>query len=143
MGFVECMTSPHQAVAERALQLWEDDSLSILISLDKERIWPKIVKALLSNKDHWNEDTRQVNEETIDSFRAKDSEMFNSLWKQFMSDKYQKQQRHDERKKRKKRRRNWSTICEIARHSNFKGKSPPNIRIPQLGPTLKVTQKEL
>lgn len=118
------------------MQLWEDDSLSILISLDKQTIWPKIVKALLANQDHWNEDTRQVNEETIDAFRSKDSEMFNELWEQFNNDKYKKKQQRERREKKRERRRNWTAICEAVGKKN--GIAPP-----KLGLTLKLTADEI
>merc|ERR1719204_590820 len=73
---VKCMQSKHHSVAERALLVWGEDAIEILIDLDKQVIWPKIVGAFLRNKQHWNESLRECNEEAMDVFKVRDPQTF-------------------------------------------------------------------
>merc|ERR1712129_398492 len=73
---VFCMKSHHHSVAERALLVWGEDAIEILIDLDKAVIWPKIVGAFLENKQHWNESLRECNEEAMDVFKVRDPQTF-------------------------------------------------------------------
>merc|ERR1719361_936749 len=73
---VRCMQSKHHSVAERALLVWGEDAIEILIDLDKAVIWPKIVGAFLENKQHWNESLRECNEEAMDVFKVRDPNTF-------------------------------------------------------------------
>ena len=77
-----------------------------------------------------------MNEETIDSFRSKDAEMFNALWEQFNNDQFKKEERTEKRKRRRERRANWSTICSMV---GQKSGSPP----PPMGPSLQLTLEEI
>eukprot|EP00484_Ammonia_sp_Unknown_P010358 CAMPEP_0197075950 /NCGR_PEP_ID=MMETSP1384-20130603/211866_1 /TAXON_ID=29189 /ORGANISM="Ammonia sp." /LENGTH=756 /DNA_ID=CAMNT_0042514799 /DNA_START=111 /DNA_END=2381 /DNA_ORIENTATION=+ len=80
---VECMKSHHHSVAERALLVWGEDAIEILIDLDKKTIWPKIVEAFLDNKNHWNESLRECNEEAMDVFKVRDPQTFNRIREEY------------------------------------------------------------
>merc|ERR1719447_2414147 len=89
---VKCMQSKHHSVAERALLVWGEDAIEILIDLDKQVIWPKIVEAFLDNKNHWNESLRECNEEAMDVFKVRDPQPFNKIREEY--DRKKKQQNH-------------------------------------------------
>ena len=80
---VDCMKSKHHSVAERALLVWGEDAIEILIDLDKKTIWPKIVGAFLENKNHWNESLKECNEEAMDVFRVRDHATFTKIKEEF------------------------------------------------------------
>eukprot|EP01083_Nonionella_stella_P051641 137108_1 len=89
---VFCMKSHHHSVAERALLVWGEDAIEILIDLDKKAIWPKIVEAFLDNKNHWNESLRECNEEAMDVFKVRDPQTFNKIRQEYEHKQKQKQQ---------------------------------------------------
>jgi len=120
---VQCMKSHHHSVAERALLVWGEDAIEILIDLDKKTIWPKIVEAFLENKKHWNESLRECNEEAMDVFKVRDPATFNKIRDEF--ERKQKQQNaHSEEhqrsveeqleRKRTLRREKWSRVSAMA-----------------------------
>ncbi|ETO29815.1 serine/threonine protein phosphatase 2A B56 delta subunit [Reticulomyxa filosa] len=44
---VKCMKSKHHSVAERALLIWSEDAIEVLVDIDKKNVWPKIVAAFI------------------------------------------------------------------------------------------------
>jgi len=86
---VFCMKSHHHSVAERALLVWGEDAIEILIDLDKQTIWPRIVEAFLDNKLHWNESLRECNEEAMDVFKVRDPQTFNRIREEYERKKQQ------------------------------------------------------
>jgi len=121
---VQCMKSHHHSVAERALLVWGEDAIEILIDLDKKTIWPKIVEAFLDNKNHWNESLRECNEEAMDVFKVRDPQTFNKIREDY--ERKQKQQSlendgHQQRamaeqleKKKQLRREKWLRVNAMA-----------------------------
>jgi len=93
---VSCMKSHHHSVAERALLVWGEDAIEILIDLEKKTIWPKIVEAFLDNKHHWNESLRECNEEAMDVFKVRDPQTFNKIREEYELKQKQKQQQQHE-----------------------------------------------
>jgi len=89
---VKCMQSKHHSVAERALLVWGEDAIEILIDLDKQVIWPKIVGAFLENKQHWNESLRECNEEAMDVFKVRDPQTFAQIKETYERQQKQQQQ---------------------------------------------------
>ena len=115
---VECMKSQQHSVAERALLVWGEDAVEILIDLDKKTIWPKIVEAFLDNKKHWNESIRVCNGEVMNVFKVRDLQTFNRI-----REIYEKKQNHiasnnnDVVKQEKQQRRmeKWNKIKAMAK----------------------------
>jgi len=121
---VQCMKSHHHSVAERALLVWGEDAIEILIDLDKKTIWPKIVEAFLDNKNHWNDSLRECNDEAMDVFKVRDPQTFNRIREEY--DRKKKQQNHLQNEdyqraieeqmeqKRQRRRQKWIQINAMA-----------------------------
>jgi len=120
---VQCMKSRHHSVAERALLVWGEDAIEILIDLDKKTIWPKIVEAFLDNKNHWNESLRECNDEAMDVFKVRDPQTFNRIREEYDRKKKQQNLQNDGHQraieeqmeqKRERRREKWTQINAMA-----------------------------
>jgi serine/threonine-protein phosphatase 2A regulatory subunit B' len=57
---VQCISSYNHRVAERALQLWQNDRFVSLCQSDRAHILPAILPALLDEKRHWNGSVNKV-----------------------------------------------------------------------------------
>ncbi|ETO20475.1 protein phosphatase 2, regulatory subunit B', epsilon isoform a [Reticulomyxa filosa] len=44
---VRCMKSKHHSVAERAILIWSEEAMEILVDMDKASTWPKIIAAFI------------------------------------------------------------------------------------------------
>merc|ERR1719447_1980440 len=122
---VKCMQSKHHSVAERALLVWGEDAIEILIDLDKKTIWPKIVEAFLDNKNHWNESLRECNEEAMDVFKVRDPQTFNKIREEYerkqkqlsvQNEDHQRAVEEQRELKRQQRRDKWSKVAQLASH---------------------------
>jgi len=121
---VQCMKSHHHSVAERALLVWGEDAIEILIDLDKKTIWPKIVEAFLENKAHWNESLRECNEEAMDVFKVRDPQTFNKIREEFErkqkqlntqnNEELQRAKEEQKARRRQQRADKWSQVAVMA-----------------------------
>ena len=97
---------------ERGLLVWREDAIGIMIDLDKETIWPKIVDAFLDNKQHWNEAVRECNEEAIDVFKMQDPQTFNKIQEEY--ELKQNQQNVQLEQKMELRSEKWAKVSAMA-----------------------------
>ena len=97
---------------ERGLLVWREDAIGIMIDLDKETIWPKIVDAFLDNKRHWNEAVRECNEEAIDVFKMQDPQTFNKIQEEY--ELKQNQQNVQLEQKMELRSEKWAKVSAMA-----------------------------
>jgi len=117
---VRCMKSKHHSVAERALLIWSEDAIEVLVDSDKKTIWPKIIAAFIENKAHWNEQLKECNEDAMDGFKMRDQTTFAKIMEDCLKNKtlqngYEKN--WTDKKKRKQHR--WSVVRTVAAQKSY------------------------
>jgi serine/threonine-protein phosphatase 2A regulatory subunit B' len=90
--------SPHFQVAERALFLWNNDTVASFTSDHRKTILPILYPSLAHNsKNHWNQTVHNLTFNIIKMFMDQDQALFNSV-----SEDYEKQKQVEEKAKQKR-----------------------------------------
>lgn len=104
-----CLNSSHFQVAERALFLWNNDHIEVLIKQNSKVILPIILPAIERNtKEHWNQAVQSLSLNVRKIFMDHDPVLFEECLKKFEEDEAK------ETTLRSKREATWKRLEEIA-----------------------------
>ncbi|ETO35698.1 hypothetical protein RFI_01363 [Reticulomyxa filosa] len=93
-----CIGSSHFQVAERALFLWNNDTIATFMSDHRQEILPMLYPALKNNLEtHWNTTVHQLSQHILQQFKDMDAQLFQKVEAQFLANKTAK----DEKRKLK------------------------------------------
>merc|ERR1712083_539385 len=97
----KCVQSPHFQVAERALFLWNNESIANFTNEHRQQILPILYPALCQNtKDHWNTTVHSLAFNIIRLFMDMDIDLWNQVSKEHENQKKKENRARDTRKKR-------------------------------------------
>ncbi|OQR83463.1 serine/threonine protein phosphatase 2A [Achlya hypogyna] len=95
------ITSPHFQVSQRALYLWNNESLVNLVAVHRVEILPMIFGSLYHNCDnHWHVTVQSLTFNVLKLFMEMDSQLFDQCSAQLVEREGKKQQVSDERRRR-------------------------------------------
>lgn len=81
-----CIQSPHFQVAERALFLWNNDTIAAFISDHRVKIVPLLYPALYHNtQSHWNPTVQQLTEHITQQFQSMDTPLFEKVKNEYIA----------------------------------------------------------
>ncbi|ETO20798.1 hypothetical protein RFI_16420 [Reticulomyxa filosa] len=102
-----CIGSTHFQVAERALFLWNNDTVATFMSDHRQIIFPLLYPALHNNLEtHWNTTVHQLTQHIMQQFKDMDGALFEKVEKQFQTDKIKLRQNNYRKRKKKEENRN-------------------------------------
>lgn len=103
-----CVSSPHFQVAERALFMWNNETIATFTNEHRDQILPILYPALVKNtKDHWNTTVHSLAFNIIRLFMDMDINLWNKVSKEY--DESQK-----EESKEARRLRRWKKLKQMA-----------------------------
>lgn len=104
-----CVSSPHFQVAERALFMWNNETIATFTNEHREQILPILYPALVKNtKDHWNTTVHSLAFNIIRLFMDMDINLWNKVSKE-----YDESQKQEDKETRRLRR--WNKLKEMAK----------------------------
>ncbi|ETO08611.1 hypothetical protein RFI_28772, partial [Reticulomyxa filosa] len=84
----DCIGSNHFQIAERALFLWNNDTIATFMSDHRQMILPLLYPALYNNLEaHWNTTVHQLTQHIMQQFKDMDGPLFDKVEKQFLANK--------------------------------------------------------